>query len=417
MSLILTDHKKYVIFSYLTIGANILTGFILFPLILKNIGLEALGVFGLLFSAKSIIEIGIGWLSGSVTKNLIKYKYLKIDIFTLSFIINILYGFFSFLCIYLYGYFFKQEYLLTFIYFGIFSLISFSIVPFYEILISELKQYQTALFRFLQQFFFMISSIGMFFIIEVKSLADIFLMLLASAIIIFIIAILYLLINKKFKFSIKNISKKMLNRLILNDGVKYFFNGMSTILLLQIDVMLIDYLYGSQSAGIYLILWKIPNTIIMLGWRISDPLQVIIAKDIKTKKNEIKLKFLIFEKKMIVLSCFLAFCYIIMGENILEIWLGSENIPNIEYMYIVPAIVIIFSIVQRVYLSANYYTQGIEVITKLQFFEIIFKILFIIFGFKYFHELSPVMGWFIAFLFTIYFYRKNSLKVFTQCKD
>ena len=77
----------------------------------------------------------------------------------------------------------------------------------------------------------------------------------------------------------------MLNRLILNDGVKYFFNGMSTILLLQIDVMLIDYLYGSQSAGIYLILWKIPNTIIMLGWRISDPLQAIIAKDIKTKKN------------------------------------------------------------------------------------------------------------------------------------
>ncbi len=103
-----TDHKKYVIFSYLTIGANILTGFILFPLILKNIGLEALGVFGLLFSAKSIIEIGIGWLSGSVTKNLIKYKYLKIDIFTLSFIINILYGFFSFLFIYLYGYFFNQ---------------------------------------------------------------------------------------------------------------------------------------------------------------------------------------------------------------------------------------------------------------------------------------------------------------------
>jgi hypothetical protein len=48
MLLNLTDHKKYVIFSYLTIGANILTGFMLFPLILQNIGLAALGVFGLL---------------------------------------------------------------------------------------------------------------------------------------------------------------------------------------------------------------------------------------------------------------------------------------------------------------------------------------------------------------------------------
>ncbi len=407
----LTDHKKYVIFSYLTIGANILTGFILFPLILKNIGLSALGVFGLLFSTKSIIEIGIGWLSGSITKNLIKYKYLKADISTLSFIVNNLYGLFSFIVIFLYGYFFKEEYILVFIYFGLFSFISFSIVPFYEILISELKQYQTAFFRFLQQFLFMILSIGIFFIIEVKSLADIFLMLLLSVGIVFSIVTLYFFRIIRIKFSIKNISKKMLDKLVLNDGIKYFFNGMSTILLLQIDVILIDYLYGSESAGIYLILWKIPNTIIMLGWRISDPLQAIIAKNIQIKKDEIKVKFFSFEKKMLILSFFLALGYILFGKWVLEIWLGEGNIPNIEYMYIIPAVVIAFSIMQRVYLAVNYYTNGLDVITKLQFIEIIFKIVFIIFAFKYFAELAPIMGWFFAFLFTIYFYRKNSLKV------
>lgn len=407
----LTDHKKYVIFSYLTIGANILTGFILFPLILKNIGLAALGVFGLLFSTKSIIEIGIGWLSGSITKNLIKYKYLKADISTLSFIVNILYGLLSFIIILLYGYFLKEEYLLTFIYFGLFSLISFSIVPFYEILISELKQYQTAFFRFLQQFLFMILSIGIFFMIEVKSLADIFLMLLLSVGIIFILVFIYFFKVINIRFSIKNISKKMLNKLVLNDGIKYFFNGMSTILLLQIDVILIDYLYGSESAGIYLILWKIPNTIIMLGWRLSDPLQAMIAKNIQKKKEEIQIRFFSFEKRMFLLSIFVVFMYILLGKYILEIWLGKENIPNIDYMYIVPAVVIAFSIMQRVYLSANYYTQGLDIITKLQFIEIIFKIVFIIFTFKYFAEVAPIVGWFFAFLFTIYFYRKNSLKV------
>jgi O-antigen/teichoic acid export membrane protein len=417
MNFKLTDHKKYVIFSYLTIGANILTGFVLFPLILKNIGLAALGVFGLLFSTKSIIEIGIGWLSGSITKNLIKYKYIKADISTLSFMVNILYGLLSFIIIFLYGFFLKEEYLLTFIYFGLFSLISFSIVPFYEILISELKQYQTAFFRFLQQFLFMILSIGMFFIIEVKSLADIFLMLLLSVGVVFILVSLYFFKVINIKFSIKNISKKMLNKLILNDGIKYFFNGMSTILLLQIDVILIDYLYGSESAGIYLILWKIPNTIIMLGWRLSDPLQAIIAKNIKSKKEELKVKFFSFEKKMLVLSFSLALGYALLGKWVLEIWLGGENIPNLEYMYIIPAIVIAFSIMQRVYLSVNYYTQGIEIITKLQFIEIIFKIVFIFFTFKYFAELAPIIGWFFAFLFTIYFYRKNSLKVLLKCKD
>lgn len=407
----LSDHKKYVIFSYLTIGVNILTGFILFPLILKNIGLAALGVFGLLFSTKSIIEIGIGWLSGSITKNLIRYKYLKSDISTLSFIVNILYGVISFIIIVLYGYFFKEDYLLTFIYFGLFSFISFSIVPFYEILISELKQYQTAFFRFLQQLLFMISSIGIFFVIKINSLSDIFFILLLSSIIIYIIVALYFFKVIRIRFSIKNISKKMLNKLVYNDGIKYFFNGMSTILILQIDVILIDYLYGSESAGIYLILWKIPNTIIMLGWRLSDPLQASIAKDIKTKKDEIKLEFFYFEKSMIILSCILAIGYFVFGKHFLVIWLEVENIPNIEYMYLVPAIVIIFSILQRVYLSVNYYTQGLNMITKLQFVEILFKILFTFFTFKYFEELAPVVGWLVAFLFTIYFYRKNALKI------
>lgn len=412
MLLNLTDHKKYVIFSYLTIGANILTGFILFPLILQNIGLAALGVFGLLFSTKSLIEIGIGWLSGSITKNLIKYKYLKADISTLSFIINIGYGFLSFVIIFLYGYFFKEEYLLTFTYFGLFSLISFSIVPFYEILISELKQYQTAFFRFLQQFIFMILSIGIFFIIEIKSLSDIFLMLLFSVIFVFLIVSLYFFKTVKIKFSIKNISKKMLNKLVLNDGIKYFFNGMSTILLLQIDVILIDYLYGSQSAGIYLILWKIPNTIIMLGWRLSDPFQAIIAKNLQTKKEEIKIQFFNFEKKMLIVSFLLALGYMLFGKYILNLWLGEDNIPNIQYMYLVPALVVAFSIMQRVYLSTNYYTKGLETITRLQFIEIGFKMIFIIFFFSYFKELAPIVGWLVAFLFVMYFYRRNSLKVF-----
>ncbi|MCT7446762.1 lipopolysaccharide biosynthesis protein [Aliarcobacter skirrowii] len=248
--------------------------------------------------------------------------------------------------------------------------------------------------------------------IEVKSLADIFLMLLLSVGIIFILVFIYFFKVINIRFSIKNISKKMLNKLVLNDGIKYFFNGMSTILLLQIDVILIDYLYGSESAGIYLILWKIPNTIIMLGWRLSDPLQAMIAKNIQKKKEEIQIRFFSFEKRMFLLSIFVVFMYILLGKYILEIWLGKENIPNIDYMYIVPAVVIAFSIMQRVYLSANYYTQGLDFITKLQFVEIIFKIVFIIFAFKYFAEVAPIVGWFFAFLFTIYFYRKNSLKVF-----
>ena len=38
----------------MAMGLNMLTGFLMFPLILKYLGMEALGIFGLLFSFKSI---------------------------------------------------------------------------------------------------------------------------------------------------------------------------------------------------------------------------------------------------------------------------------------------------------------------------------------------------------------------------
>ncbi|MGA1941033.1 lipopolysaccharide biosynthesis protein [Arcobacter sp. YIC-310] len=410
----LSDHKKYVLFSYLTIASNILTGFVLIPLILKYIGLAALGVFGLLFSLKSIIDIGIGWLSGSITKNLLKYKYIKPDISTLSFIVNMSYGLISVFIIWLYGYISKEDYFLSFIYFGLFTFLSFSLIPFYEILISNLKQYQTAFFRFLQQFLFMIFSISSFVFLNLNTLSSIFLSLLISVVLVYIIVFLYFNINIKVKLSKKNISKKMIKKLFLTDGIKYFINGISTILLLQIDVILIDYLYGSENAGIYLLIWKIPNTIIMLGWRISEPLQATIAKNIKKNKEEIYSKFCLFEKKVFILSIIIAALYTFLGEFILNIWLGSEKVPYLKYMYIISSFVIILSIMQRVYLSVNYYTYGLNNITILQFIELAFKIVFIVLFFNEFKELAPIIGWLIGFLFTFYFYRLNSLKIFKR---
>lgn len=408
----LSDHKKYVLFSYLTIASNILTGFILIPLILKYIGLAALGVFGLLFSLKSIIDIGIGWLSGSISKNLLKYKYIKPDISTLSFIVNMTYGLIGFFIICLYGYVFKEHHLLSFIYFGLFTFLSFSLIPFYEILVSNLRQYQTAFFRFVQQFLFMIFSISSFIYFEINTLSSVFLSLLISIFIVYVIVYVYFRVNMKLKLSKKNISKKMINKLFLTDGLKYFINGISTILLLQIDVLLIDYLYGSESAGLYLLIWKIPNTIIMLGWRLSEPLQANIAKNIKKKKKELYFQFSLFEKKMFIFSLVIAILYTFLGEYILNIWLGNNNVPYLNYMYIISSFVIVLSIMQRVYLSVNYYTYGLDTITILQFVELIFKVIFILFFFDKFKELSPIIGWLTGFLITFYFYRLNSLKIF-----
>ncbi|WP_428739681.1 hypothetical protein [Sulfurimonas sp.] len=408
----MSEHKKYVLFSYLSIGSNIITGLILFPLIIKNIGFDALGIFGIIFSAKSIIDIGIGWLSGSMTKNLIHYKYLKYDIFTSSIIINVLYGIFAFCVIYLFGFLVHNEYLQSFFYFGLFSVLSFALVPFYEYLRAMLKQYQVAFFRFLQQFLFMVLALSSFVIFKNNSLDIIFLMLLISTIFTSICVGVYYFYHITLHISFKHISKKLFYKLLYKDGVLYFLQGMSTILLFQLDILLIDLLYGSEQVALYLLVWKIPNTLIMLGWRLSEPYQAIIAKEIQIDKKNISTRYFLFEKKLFILSIFVFFAYVLTGEWFMQLWLGVQNTPNINYMYLFPALAVVFSTMQRFYISANYFTFGLNKVVLAQFFELLLKTIFIVFLFDCFGVLAPIIGWLCAYCFTLFIYRKNAQKVF-----
>jgi O-antigen/teichoic acid export membrane protein len=408
----LNEYGLYILFGYLAIGINILTGFILFPMILKYLGLKALGMFGILFSIKSFVDLGVGGFTSSITKNLIKYKYLRNDITTFSFFYNNIYGLFALLFFIGYGYFIKDEYFISTLYFGIFVMISLAMNTFFEVMIANSKQHKMLFFRFIQQLLFFIFSISSFYLAENKTLDTIFLSLMISSIVVFLSVVYYSKNNFSFHFSIDKINKILIYRLLFTDGGNFFFNVLSTVLLLHIDILLIDYLYGAKSAGIYLIIFKIPNTIIMLGWRLSEPFRVIATERLKEGKvGELKKDFLFLEKKILFVSLFASIAYVLLGQYALEFWIGKENIPNIDYMYIVPAIVIVLSILQGLYSSVNYYTEGLVTVTILQIIETVFKVFFIIFLFDSFKELTSIVGWLFAFMFTILFYRKNSLKV------
>jgi O-antigen/teichoic acid export membrane protein len=278
---------------------------------------------------------------------------------------------------------------------------------------ADLKQSQVAFFRFIQQFLFMILSMASFYFFDGVSLYYVFGSLFIGVLITFIILLTYCAIQFEYQFHFIKIKKAVAHRLLITDGGSYFINGMSTTLLLQIDVLLIDFLYGAKSVGIYLILWKIPNTLIMLGWRLSDPFAVIVAKKLKENKTtEVMHDFFSLEKKILGGAVLAAFSYLLLGQYVIEIWVGKENIPNVEYMYSASALLIILSVMQRLYLSVNYYTEGLATVTILQFIEIGSKCVFIVFFFGLFHELAPAIGWLVALLATIWIYRWNIFKVF-----
>lgn len=407
----LNNYTFTIILNYTYIIINIITGFILFPLIIKYLGLEALGVFAIFYTFKSLIDMATNWFSSSITKALFKYKHIKNSIITLSFIINIIYGILGFFAFVFYGYLFEPDYLYSTIYFGIFIIFSFNSVPYYEILLSKLEQSQVALFKVIQQGLFSITAIGFFIYCNEKSLDIIFLMLAISSLVSFLLIIIYFNFNHKIVITLDKINKKFISLLIISNGIKYFFNSATTIILLQIDVLLIGYFYGKENVGIYLIVWKIPNTIIMLGWRLSEPFYAIVGKNVRIDRDNVLKQFYKLERKILLLSILGGLTYIFFGSFILNLWLDGKNIPSIEYMYIIPACVVVLSIMQRLYLSCNYYTTGLNLVSKLQFFEIIMKIIFTVFLFKYINVLAPILGWLVAFVFTIFIYRNNGLKV------
>lgn len=409
------DYRATIIWNYLNIGINILAGFVFFPLILKYLGEKELGIFGLFYSIKSFIDIGIGWMSASIIKNLLKYNYLKDSIFTLSFLINSFYAIFCFLFFCIYG-LLKGDIFVSSIYFGIFAGISFACLPFYELLMVNNMQSVVGFFKFLSQFLFFIFSFAIFFLSSEKGLSDIFLGLFIGSVATFIMLILYVKSNFNIAFDFIHISKALFGRIFFLDGKSIFLNSLLLIAILQIDVLLIVYLYGEEILAKYMIIYKIPNTLIMLGWRLSEPFGIVISRQIKKDKNSAYLNFLKIEKKILIAGLLVAFGYFFLGHLVLEVWLG-DKIYEVKYMYIASSALIFLSIIQRLYFMTNFYTNGMNILNLLMIVELLCKILFILVLFNYFKEVSAILGWLFGLLITIYFYRKNSKGIFIDAKS
>ena len=411
----ISDYKATLIWNYLNVGINILAGFIFFPLILKYLGEKELGIFGLFYSIKSFIDIGIGWMSASIIKNLLKYRYIRNSIFTLSFLVNSLYAIFCFLLFCVYG-LLNRDFFMSSIYFGIFGGISFACLPFYELLIVNNKQSFVGFFKFLSQFLFFILAFAIFFLSSTKELGHIFFGLCIGSVSTFIIAVCYVRQNFNIVFDFRHINKALFNRIFFLDGKSIFLNSLLLISILQIDILLIAYLYGEEILAKYMVIYKIPNTLIMLGWRLSEPFGVVISKQIKQDKNLAFLNFLRVEKKILIAGFAAALGYFIFGHFVLELWL-SDKIYEVRYMYIASSVLILLSIIQRLYFMTNYYIAGINVLNLLLIVELLCKTLFIMIFFDYFKEVSAIFGWALGLLITIYFYRKNARRIFTSVEN
>lgn len=412
----MNEYQKTVFFNYLAMGANIATGFILIPLILASFGTKAVGFFGLLFSFKSILDIGVGWLSMSITKNIVETRGMHLEITHISLITNISYALISSILLYTFLSSFYPGFGHSSIYFAIYAFLSFFVLTPIEYLNGILKQSLVSLSKFISQLLFAFFSIVSLLYIPHAEFDYIFLSLVLSSVI--STALMYFLFftYKQFTFTLKKINFPLFKKITFVDGKHILLNTILIISILQVDIILIERLYGLEAAGVYTIIAKIPMTLIMLGWRLSEPFQLIASSKISQGLFlELKQEFFILEKKIVLVATIAALGYLFFGKLVLGIWLGdAHKIPNVELMYIIPSGLIFVSILERLYLAVMFYTDKIKLINAFYGIELLFKIMAIVMGYKTFGAISPLLGWFIALCLLLIFYRKHALSVISN---
>lgn len=383
---------KTIVLNYLSYGLSVITNIILFSFLIRKIGIYEAGFFSFLYSLKSILDIGMGWLSGSVIKKLIDDPASSKETNFSSLLLNAGYGFCCVIGIDIYSFFANSvaSHKIVILLFSFYVLFSFLFIPFREYLLSKFRQDVVVSIELLQNSMFFLFIMLDIFIFHSSSLISVF-FLLAVSYFFRLIVVIFVGLRAGFMTSFSHYSLSNLRFVFMKSGWKYFINGVSTILFFQIDVILIAKFYGMKNVALYTIIWKIPNTVMILFSQYIDPHKLFFKKMLLAERHTVWLeRILMLTGISFVSGMLFLVLYSFMGSYILSLWLGGKVVPSLPGMYIMPSIAMIMLLFIRIYSSFVYYADGLLSIALVMFVLLITKVGFIILLFDKFGVLSSV---------------------------
>lgn len=397
----MTDYKKTVIYNYIATFANMITGLILFPIIVNNLGYEQLGTFSLLFSIKAIADIGLGWMGGAFVKHYIDNEVSGTrlnncaDAFLFSNILYAVYSVIVILILLLYFVFWNAGVeLSTLSGFILYIFCCFMMRPVFEVFTATLAQCKVARFRCIQQVIFLLTSIPAIMIYQ--SIPLLFLMAGgASLIMLFALNIQ----NKKYFDNLRIPSKYLVKKLMISDGKNYAIFGVSLIIMLQIDVIVLDILYGSVTVALFAIAWRVPNTIVQLAWRLTEPMAAIVGR--KMQENDPNLKLMLKKNQTYIFAIAVFSCvsyYILIGV-FLSWWMPSFDYDSLDYFKEITTFAIFLLIMVKFYADLFFYQKEC-LFSGLTFSGVAFiKVIGILFLYDYFGGLASLVAMSLFVLF------------------
>jgi O-antigen/teichoic acid export membrane protein len=174
-------------------------------------------------------------------------------------------------------------------------------------------------------------------------------------------------------------------------GREYVAYGV-LILTLQADVLILGWLSNPETVANYYILWRIPEVVILLLWRIPGSYgPFLIANDARGEQQAIEMNYKRGLYFMIALSGIAAVIYGILGQYIVTIWVGSDA-PDGYIPYLLAAGAMFFLAVAKWPSGIAYSLLNTRPLAKIATIELATKIILILSLFKVFGFLTTIIA-------------------------
>lgn len=399
------SRRKYIkttISSYATFAIGFFIQLTLIPAISQNQGNNVLGSYVIINSIITYLAIGVTWFSGSFTRYLGKLAALDDDflfyayaqskwVYTLySIIISLLTW--SILIVY-YGSVLNNN---SILYSGVAATVNLIVVYSYngeKMLLHAIHQQHNAnICEGLGIILF--GTLGYYFAINGKPLEYIFYAQLIGSIATQIAASISLRTENTVINWYRIKPNLSLVKYLFNEynGLDYAIYGF-LILSVQADILLLGSLTSSVTVASYFILWRFPEFLNQLVWRVSGIIHpTVIALEAKKKHEDIKKMYSKIGKIISSVTIIACLTYSVFGEKLIAYWLHQSTSSYTRLDFIIVSFAAFLVSSNRLPSGLAFSAGRVKMLNLITLIELVLKIFLTVILFKNFNYLTPAIS-------------------------
>ena len=396
---------------YLLMGANILVQIVLTPFYLKYLGVHQFGLLMILLSLINFTAVGIGWMSGGLVR-VIGECWAKSDLDGLrnTFVVGkYVFTIYALLAVSVgttFWYIFRDNasngdtLTISVLLAGLYLVLNYEAIPERQAFVGVNRQ---ATGNYIELARILLFAIMTFFLLpKLGDMSAVWIALMSGVLFQRVVTGRYWARQvggmgwRRFSPEMKPIFKRLAGR----QGAGYMTYG-ALLLVLQADTMIVGIIGGAEAAGQFVLLWKIPEAIGLLLWRIPSTMEPrVIQMDVSGQQENLRSIFIKGRRWFFMLVVFVALIYMLTGQWLAEAWVG-EHAPDEGWMYIVAGFALFFNAFARWPISFAYALIKLAELVKVAALEVVCKLALTIVLFQYYNIAAPIIASVITHIFYV----------------